>query len=102
MSSRTLTPRSSSCCSCWRRRRRGRRRPALRSGAGTPPRSVLEERGGVALEGAFSAAGEIKRTPGAFPELRHDALAILRRTPPAMGAPFEEALRALDLPYEVR
>src|SRR5260370_516127 len=40
--------------------------------------------------------------PTAFPGLRYGDFPILLRSTTAVGAPFEEALRARDLPYEVR
>jgi len=80
----------------------GRPRHSLRSVAGITPPSVVIAQEGDALDEAFFCAREIKRIHGAFPELRHDDFAILLRSTTAMGAPFEEALRALDLPYEVR
>ncbi len=80
----------------------GRARRSLRSVAQLSPPTVVVAHEGDALDEAFFCAREIKRIHGAFPELRHDDFAILLRSTTAMGAPFEEALRALDLPYEVR
>jgi DNA helicase-2/ATP-dependent DNA helicase PcrA len=80
----------------------GRPRHSLRSVARIEPPSVVVAEEGDALDEAFFCAREIKRIHGASPELRHDDFAILLRSTTAMGAPFEEALRALGLPYEVR
>ena len=74
----------------------------LRSVAGVTAPSVVVAHEGDALDEAFFCAREIKRIHTAFPDLRYDDFAILLRSTTAMGAPFEEALRALDLPYEVR
>ena len=80
----------------------GRARRDLRSVARVSPPSVVVAHEGDALDEAFFCAREIKRIQTAFPDLRYDDFAILLRSTTALGAPFEEALRALDLPYEVR
>ncbi len=80
----------------------GRMRRDLRSVARVPPPSVVIAHEGDALDEAFFCAREIKRIHTAFPDVRYDDFAILLRSTTALGAPFEEALRALDLPYEVR
>ena len=80
----------------------GRTRRGLRSVAEIAPPSVVIAHEGDGLDEAFFCAREIKRIHGAHPELRLDDFAILLRSTTAMGAPFEEALRALDVPYEVR
>ena len=80
----------------------GRAHRSLRSVANITPPSVVVAHEGDALDEAFFCAREIKRIHAAFPEVRHDDFAILLRSTTALGAPFEEALRALDLPYEVR
>ena len=80
----------------------GRARRDLRSVAPISPPSVVVAHEGDALDEAFFCAREIKRVHTAFPDLRYDDFAILLRSTTALGAPFEEALRALDLPYEVR
>jgi len=80
----------------------GRTRTALRSVAKLSPPTVVIVHEGDAIDEAFMCAREIKRIHSAFPEMRHDDFAILLRSTTALGAPFEEALRALDLPYEVR
>src|SRR5439155_162285 len=56
----------------------------------------------VPVDEAFFAASEIKRLRAERPELHLRDFAIVLRSTTALGAPFEEALRALDLPYEVR
>ncbi len=80
----------------------GRAHRSLRSVADIAAPSVVVAHEGDALDEAFFCAREIKRIHAAFPEVRHDDFAILLRSTTALGAPFEEALRALDLPYEVR
>jgi DNA helicase-2/ATP-dependent DNA helicase PcrA len=80
----------------------GRTRRDLRSVVPFSPPSVVVAHEGDALDEAFFCAREIKRIHTAFADLRYDDFAILLRSTTAMGAPFEEALRALDLPYEVR
>jgi DNA helicase-2/ATP-dependent DNA helicase PcrA len=80
----------------------GRARRDLRSVAVVARPSVVVAHESDALDEAFFCAREIKRIHTAFPDLRYDDFAILLRSTTALGAPFEEALRALDLPYEVR
>ena len=80
----------------------GRVHRSLRSVAQITQPAVVVAHEGDGLDEAFFCAREIKRIHTAFPELRHDDFAILLRSTTAMGAPFEEALRALGLPYEVR
>jgi DNA helicase-2/ATP-dependent DNA helicase PcrA len=80
----------------------GRARRDLRSVAGVPSPSVVVAHEGDPLDEAFFCAREIKRIHTAFPDVRYDDFAILLRSTTALGAPFEEALRALDIPYEVR
>jgi len=80
----------------------GRAHRSLRSVVQLSPPTVVVAHEGDALDEAFFCAREIKRIHTAFPDLRHDDFAILLRSTTAMGAPFEEALRALGLPYEVR
>jgi DNA helicase-2/ATP-dependent DNA helicase PcrA len=80
----------------------GRVRRDLRSVARITPPSVVIAHEGDALDEAFFCAREIKRIHTAFPDVRYDDFAILLRSTTALGAPFEEALRALDIPYEVR
>src|SRR5207245_9130033 len=54
------------------------------------------------VDEAFFGAREITRLQAGWPEMRLRDFAIVLRSTTALGAPFEEALRALDLPYEVR
>ena len=54
------------------------------------------------VDEALFCAREIKRMRSEWPELRLSDFAIVLRSTSALGAPFEEALRSLDLPYEVR
>src|SRR5260370_16227518 len=80
----------------------GRAHRSLRSVAQLTPPNVVVAHEGDGLDEAFFCAREIKRIHTAFPALRHDHFAIPLPRTTAMGAPFEEALRALGLPYEVR
>ncbi|HYM67475.1 MAG TPA: ATP-dependent DNA helicase, partial [Patescibacteria group bacterium] len=71
------------------------------TGAGEPvPVVVMRE--SDPIDEAFACAREIKRLITARPRLRHRDFAIVLRSTTALGAPFEEALRALGIPYEVR
>lgn len=54
------------------------------------------------VDEAFFCAREIKRLRAEQPGLRLSDFAIVLRSTTALGAPFEEALRALGLAYEVR
>ena len=67
----------------------------------TPP-AVVVAREGDPVDEAFFVAREIKRVHAQSQLLKHSDFAILLRSTTAFGAPFEEALRALGLPYEVR
>jgi DNA helicase-2/ATP-dependent DNA helicase PcrA len=64
--------------------------------------AVVVAREGDAVDEAFFCAREIKRLQSESPGLRHSDFAILVRSTAALAGPFEEALRALHLPYEVR
>jgi DNA helicase-2/ATP-dependent DNA helicase PcrA len=64
--------------------------------------AVVLAREGDAVDEAFFCAREIKRLHVESPELRLRDFAIVMRSTTALGGPFEEALRALGLPYEVR
>jgi DNA helicase-2/ATP-dependent DNA helicase PcrA len=55
-----------------------------------------------AVDEAFFVAREIKRLLATTPDLKCGDIAILLRSTTFLGPPFEEALRALGLPYEVR
>ena len=66
------------------------------------PPSVVVAREVDPVDEAFFVAREIKRQHSERPGLRYSDFAIVLRSTTALGAPFEEALRALGLPYEVR
>ncbi len=65
-----------------------------------PSLEVVREANGV--DEAFFAAREIRRLMLDDPELRLRDFAILLRSTTTLSAPFEEAVRALGLAYEVR
>jgi superfamily I DNA/RNA helicase/RecB family exonuclease len=76
-------------------------KPAPREGTGAePPIRVVRETN--AVEEALFVAREVRRLMLEDPGLRPRDFAILLRSTTTLAAPFEEALRALDLPYEVR
>lgn len=54
------------------------------------------------VDEAFSVAREIKRLLLERPDLGPGDVAVLLRSTTSLAAPFEEAIRALDLPYEIR
>src|SRR5437762_1129013 len=64
--------------------------------------AVVVAREGDPVDEAFFAAREIKRLRSEWPDLRLRDFAIVLRSTTALGGPFEEALRALGLAYEVR
>ena len=64
--------------------------------------AVVLAREGDPVDEAFFCAREIRRLHSERPGLRYSDFAIVLRSTTALGAPFEEALRALGLPYEVR
>ena len=64
--------------------------------------AVVVAREGDAVDEAFFCAREIKRLHAESPDLRLSDFAIVLRSTTSLGGPFEEALRALGLPYEVR
>jgi DNA helicase-2/ATP-dependent DNA helicase PcrA len=66
------------------------------------PPAVVVARESDPVDEAFFVAREIKRLHVESPALHYGDFAILLRSTTALGAPFEEALRALALPYEVR
>ena len=80
----------------------GREERRLRSLVESPQPAVIVAREGDAVDEAFFCAREIKRLQAESPGLRFSDFAILLRSTTALGGPFEEALRALGLPYEVR
>jgi DNA helicase-2/ATP-dependent DNA helicase PcrA len=79
-------------------------RPSQLLRASEPHRapSVVVVREADPVDEAFFCAREIRRLVSEHPELRFSDFAIVLRSTTALGAPFEEALRALGLPYEVR
>jgi len=79
-------------------------RPArrLRTVAASAQPAVVVARESDPVDEAFFVAREIKRLHIESPGLRYSDFAILLRSTTSLGAPFEEALRALALPYEVR
>jgi DNA helicase II / ATP-dependent DNA helicase PcrA len=80
---------------------RPRRELASTAATGTSPITVVEEANGV--DEAFFVAREIKGLLLASGgTLRPGDVAILLRSTTSLSAPFEEALRALGLEYEVR
>ena len=80
----------------------GRAGRGLRSQVEVSAPAIVIARESDPVDEAFFCAREIKRLLTESPELRHRDFAILLRSTTAMGGPFEEALRALGLPYEVR
>jgi DNA helicase II / ATP-dependent DNA helicase PcrA len=72
--------------------------------AANPSRSpaVVVAREGDAVDEAFFCAREVKRLHAESPDLRLSDFAVVLRSTTSLGGPFEEALRALGLPYEVR
>ncbi len=64
--------------------------------------AVVVAREGDPMDEAFFCAREIRRLMAERPELRPSDFAVVLRSTTALGAPFEEALRALSLPFEVR
>jgi superfamily I DNA/RNA helicase/CRISPR/Cas system-associated exonuclease Cas4 (RecB family) len=80
----------------------GRAGRGLRSQVDVPAPAIVVARESDAVDEAFFCAREIKRLHAESPELLHRDFAILLRSTTALGGPFEEALRALGLPYEVR
>ncbi|HUZ85718.1 MAG TPA: ATP-dependent DNA helicase [Candidatus Baltobacterales bacterium] len=64
--------------------------------------AVVVARESDPVDEAFFVAREIKRLQAESPGLRCSDFAVVLRSATALGAPFEEALRALGLPYEVR
>src|SRR5215469_6429688 len=64
--------------------------------------AVRVAREATAVDEAFFVAREIRRLMLEDPNLRPGDFAVLLRSTTTLSAPFEEAIRALDLPYEVR
>lgn len=67
-----------------------------------PEGSVRVAREATAVDEAFFVAREIRRLMLDDPGLRPQNFAVLLRSTSTLSAPFEEAIRALDLPYELR
>ncbi len=80
----------------------GRPSRRMRSAATSEPPGVVIARESDPVDEAFFVAREIKRMHVESPSLRYGDCAILLRSTTSLGAPFEEALRALAVPYEVR
>ena len=80
----------------------GREPRRLHTVAGSAPPAVVISRESDPVDEATFVAREIKRLHVESPALRYGDFAILLRSTTALGAPFEEALRALAVPYEVR
>jgi DNA helicase II / ATP-dependent DNA helicase PcrA len=80
----------------------GRQPRALRAANQSRPPAVVVAREGDAVDEAFFCAREIKRLHAESQELRLSDFAIVLRSTTSLGGPFEEALRALGLPYHVR
>ena len=69
---------------------------------GTAAPDVVVARESDAVDEAFFCAREIKRLLATSDHLAPGDIAILLRSTSALGAPYEEALRALGVPFEVR
>ncbi|TMF36511.1 MAG: ATP-dependent helicase, partial [Chloroflexi bacterium] len=80
----------------------GRAPRMLRATSATGGSAVVVARESDAVDEAHFCAREIKRLRSEWPDLKLTDFAIVLRSTTALGAPFEEALRALGLPYEVR
>ncbi|MHB8612254.1 MAG: ATP-dependent helicase [Candidatus Dormibacteraceae bacterium] len=80
----------------------GREPRRLRAVVGSPPPAVVVARESDPVDEASFVAREIRRMHLESPGLNYSDFAILLRSTTSLGAPFEEALRALGLPYEVR
>ena len=64
--------------------------------------AVRVAREATAVDEAFFVAREIRQLMLDDPDLRPGQVAVLLRSTTTLSAPFEEAIRAIDLPYEVR
>ncbi len=80
----------------------GRPPRTLRATSAARGSAVVVARESDAVDEAHFCAREIKRLRSEWPDLKLADFAIVLRSTTALGAPFEEALRALGLPYEVR
>ena len=80
----------------------GRESRRMRTVAISAPPAIVVAHESDPVDEAFFVAREIKRLHVESPVLRYGDFAILLRSTTSLGAPFEEALRALAVPYEVR
>ena len=64
--------------------------------------AITQVRESDAVDEAFFVAREVKRLLATTPDLRPSDIAILLRSTTTLGSPYEEALRALGVPFEVR
>jgi DNA helicase-2/ATP-dependent DNA helicase PcrA len=82
----------------------GRTARALVSARAAEPNggTVHVAREATAVDEAFFVARQIRRSMVEDPSLRPGDFAVLLRSTTVLSAPFEEAIRALGLPYEVR
>ena len=80
----------------------GRTPRVLHAVSPAPRPAVVVSRESDAVDEAHFCAREIKRLRSEWPDLKLSDFAIVLRSTSALGAPFEEALRALALTYEVR
>jgi DNA helicase-2/ATP-dependent DNA helicase PcrA len=80
----------------------GRLARDLRATGTHPQPTLVVARESDVVDEAFFVAREIKRLHLETPGLRYGEVAVVLRSTTSLGAPFEEALRALEIPYEVR
>jgi len=80
----------------------GREARPLKAERAHPRPSVVVAHEADPVDEAFFCAREIKRLRAERPELRLRDFAVVLRSTTSLGAPFEEALRALGLAYEIR
>ncbi len=64
--------------------------------------AIVVVRESDAVDEAFFVAREVKKLLATNPALRPSDIAILLRSTTVLGSPYEEALRALGVPFEVR
>ncbi|HEY6876099.1 MAG TPA: ATP-dependent DNA helicase [Candidatus Dormibacteraeota bacterium] len=64
--------------------------------------AIVVARESDAVDEAFFCAREVKRLLATSPDLRPSDIAILLRSTTTLSPPYEEALRALGVPFEVR
>ena len=80
----------------------GRPGRALRAQSSRGKPAVIVSREADPVDEAIFCAREIKRLRTEWPDVSLAEFAIVLRSTTALGGPFEEALRALGLAYEVR